>query len=153
MQDQAMSRIFVLGVLAAGLGLAACSSVPYALRLSERQAAFAAAAGAPVNSFRFYNSLWSWEPLGRDQLVVYTRPQQAFLLDAGGCLDLEYTNAIGLTSSFGEVSVGFDKLLTGRRDMPCTITRIRPIDVKRLKATREQQRKIETEPRSATSVQ
>ncbi|MFC5524478.1 DUF6491 family protein [Rhodanobacter ginsengisoli] len=148
-----MSRIFVLGLLAASLGLAACSSVPYSQRLAERQAAYAAAAGAPVHSFRFYHSLWSWEPLGRDQLVVYTRPQQAFLLDAGGCLDLDYTNAIGLTSNLGEVSVGFDKVLTGRRNLPCTITQIRPIDVKRLKATQAQQRKIETEPRSAAGAQ
>lgn len=143
-----MKTIRLLTGLAVGL-LAACSNVPYAQRLSDRQAAYEAAAGAPVRSFRFYNSLWSWEPLGRDQLVVYTRPQQAFLLDAGACFNLEYTNVIALTSNLGEVSVGFDKVLTGHRDLPCTITRIRPIDVKRLKAKQEEQRKINTAPRPA----
>jgi hypothetical protein len=146
-----MSRTSVLSILTAGLVLAACSSVPYAQRVAERQAAYVAAAGAPVHSFRFYGSLWSWEPLGRDQLVVYTRPQQAYLLDAGACFDLEYTNVIALTSRFGEVSVGFDKVLTGRRDLPCTITQIRPIDVKRLKAHQQEQRKIGTAPRAGDS--
>ena len=90
--------------------------------------------GPDQRSFRFYNDLWSWEPLGRDLLVVYTRPNQAWLLTVGGCTDLEFTNAIGLTSNMHEVSVGFDKVLTGRHDFPCTITRIRPVDVAHLKA-------------------
>ena len=44
--------------------LAACSSVPYAQRLQQRQAAYVAAAGAPVRSFRlvFGHSIYSWEP-------------------------------------------------------------------------------------------
>ena len=47
---------------------------------SQREAAYAAAAGAPVKSFRFFN-LYSWEPLGDSQLVVYTRPNEAWLLE------------------------------------------------------------------------
>jgi len=129
--------------------LAGCSSVPYTQRVSQRQAAYAAAAGAPVRSFRFFGSLWSWEPLGSSQLVVYARPNQAWLLDVGGCIGLDFTHAIGLTSNMHQVSVGFDKVITGRRDVPCTITQIRPIDVKKLKLAQEQQRKIEEAPRPA----
>jgi hypothetical protein len=130
----------------AGL-LAACSSVPYAQRQQQREAAYAAAAGAPVASFRFFN-LWSWEPLSDSALVVYTRPDQAWLLDLdGACQNLEFTQAIGLTSNTGEVSASFDKVLTGRRYMPCTIMRIRPVDVKQLRVTQEAQRKINAQPR------
>lgn len=146
-----MSRNCIISsVLAlAALALAGCSSVPYAQRVSQRQAAYAAVAGPPVHSFRFFGSLWSWEPLGSNQLVVYARPNQAWLLDVVGCTDLEFTNAIGLTSNMHQVSVGFDKVITGRRDFPCTITQIRPVDVKKLKLSQEQQRKIEVDPRPA----
>ena len=130
----------------AGL-LAACSSVPYAKREQQRQAAYAAAAGAPVSSFHFFN-LWSWEPLSDSELVVYTRPSQAWLLDVDGtCQNLEFTHAIGLTSNTGEVSARFDKVLTGRRYMPCTIMRIRPVDVKQLRLAQEAQRQINAAPR------
>ncbi len=130
----------------AGL-LAACSSVPYAQRQQQRQAAYVAAAGAPVTSFHFF-TLWSWEPLSDHELVVYTRPSQAWLLDLDGpCENLRFTHAIGLTSSIGEVSTRFDKVLTGRHYMPCMITQIRPVDVKQLRITQEAQRKISAEPR------
>ena len=136
----------------AGL-LAACSSVPYAQRQQRRQAAYLAAAGAPVRNFRFFSPMWSWEPLDDTQLVVYTRPNKAWLLDVdGGCQNLEFTSAIGLTSNLDEVSVNFDKVLTGHRDFPCTITRIRPVDVARLKIEQAKQRKVEAEPRGGAAA-
>ena len=142
-----MSKSALLIAAAMAAALAACSSVPYAQRQQQRQAAYAAAAGAPVTSFHFFN-LWSWEPLSDSELVVYTRPSQAWLLDLDGtCQNLEFTHAIGLTSSTGEVSARFDKVLTGRRYMPCTIMRIRPVNVKQLKVAQEAQRKINAEPR------
>lgn len=128
--------------------LGACSSVPYAQRLSERLAAYTAAAGAPVHNFRFF-SLYSWEPLSDTELAVYTRPNQAWLLDTGGCQNLQYVETIGLTSNLNQVSVGFDKVLTGRSYFPCTITQIRPVDVKRLKVEQQKLRQIRSEPRSA----
>ncbi|MGB3268730.1 MAG: DUF6491 family protein [Rhodanobacter sp.] len=127
--------------------LAACSSVPLAQREQQRQAAYASAAGAPVRSFHFF-TLWSWEPLGDRQVVVYTRPSQAWLLDLDGpCQDLPFTQAIGLTSSSGTVFNRFDKVLVGRSSMPCMITQIRPVDVKQLRVAQEAQRKIDAAPR------
>ncbi len=142
-----MIRILLATTLAAML--AACASAPYAQRTSERQAAYAAAAGAPVRNFRFF-SLYSWEPLSDSQLAVYTRPNEAWLLDLGGdCQDLAFVNSIGLTSSLNQVMVGFDRVLTGRGNFPCTISQIRPVDVKSLKAVQQQQRLIKSEPRGA----
>ena len=137
-----------LSIAAALIGvLAACSSVPYAQRQQQRQAAYAAAAGAPVKSFHFFN-MWSWEPLSDSELVVYTEPSRAWLLDLDGhCQNLEFTRAIGLTSSVGKMSTRFDKVLTGRSYVPCTIMQIRPIDVKRLRIEQEAQRKIDAQPR------
>jgi hypothetical protein len=127
--------------------LAACSSVPWAQRQQQRQAAYASAAGAPVRSFHFF-SLWSWEPLGDSQVVVYTRPSEAWLLDLDGtCQNLQFTQAIGLTSSSGTVFSRFDKVLTGRPYIPCMITQIRPVDLQQLRVAQETQRKIEAAPR------
>lgn len=137
------------GLLVAGL-LAGCSSVPYAQRQSQRQAQYAAAAGASVRNFRFFSPLYSWEALNDQQLVVYARPNQAWLLDVDGCPNLTFANAIGLTSSFNEVSVRFDRVLTGPGNFPCTITQIRPVDVSRLRAAQQAQRKIDERPRTAT---
>jgi hypothetical protein len=142
-----MSAKTVLIAAALAGVLAACSSVPYAQRVSQRQAAYAAAAGEPVRSFRFFE-LYSWEPLSDSQLAVYTRPNEAWLLSLSGpCQDLEFTNAIGLTSSLHEVSVNFDRVLTGGRNFPCFIAQIRPVDLTRLKAVEHEQRKIQAADR------
>lgn len=131
--------------------LAACSTVPRAEREAQRRADYVAAAGPKQDSFRFFNHLWSWEPLGNDLLVVYTRPNEAWLLTVSGCMNLEYTNAIGLTSNIHEVSVGLDKVYTDSGNFPCFIDAIRPVDVKQLKAAQEQRRTIEERPREAAS--
>lgn len=144
-----MSTIRLLLAIILLVGLGGCSSVPYAQRSSDRQAAYAAAAGAPVRSFRFF-ALYSWEPLSDRQVAIYTRPNEAWLLDlGGGCPEISFVNTIGLTSNINQVMVGFDKVLTGRNNFPCTISQIRPVDVKHLKAVQMQQRQIRSEPRGA----
>jgi hypothetical protein len=122
--------------------LAACSSMPSAQRMQQRQVAYAAATGAPVRSFRLEPgaSIDSWEPLSDTQLVVYTRPTRAFLLDTWPCSGLAFTNRVGFTSFAEEVSVGFDKILTTRGYLPCAIKQIRPVDLARLKLEKEAQR-------------
>lgn len=140
-----MRFLMVVGACALG----ACSSVPSAQHQAERLAAYAAAAGAPVSNFRFL-TLYSWEPLSDTALAVYTRPNEAWLLNVdGGCRDLTFTQSIGLTSNLNQVWVGFDKVLTGRGNFPCTITHIRPLDVRQLRATEQAQRQIKAQPRTA----
>jgi hypothetical protein len=149
MEFDAMSTIRILLATTLLALLCACASTPYAQRISERQAAYAAAAGTPVRNFRFF-TLYSWEPLSDSQLAIYTRPNEAWLLDlGGGCPDISFVNTIGLTSNLNQVMVGFDRVLTGRNNFPCTISQIRPVDVKSLKAAQLQQRQIRSEPRSA----
>ena len=127
--------------------IAACSSVPYAQRTQQRQNAYNAAAGAPIRSFRFLTRIWSWEPLSSTQLVVYTVPNTAYLLDVWDCPNLMWTQAIGLTSTFREVSVNFDKVLTGRSYVPCTITQIRPVNLAQLKVQQAAQREVDVQSR------
>jgi hypothetical protein len=139
-------RILLAG--AAVAIVAGCSSVPEAQRVTQRQAAYAAAVGAPVNHFRFFTPLWSWEDLGPDQVAVYTRPKEAWLLDVPGCTELPFANAIGLTSNLNQVSINFDKVITGRNNLSCTIRQIRPVDVGKLRAVQQEQRQITAEPRA-----
>lgn len=142
------SSLSLIGCALAVL-LAACSSVPYAQRLQQRQAAYEAAAGAPVRSFRlvFGHSLYSWEPLSDSQLVVYTVPNRAYLLDTWPCNNLTFTNFIGFTSFADEVQTGFDKILTGRGYVPCMIKQIRPVDLARFKLEQSPERHADSVPR------
>jgi hypothetical protein len=125
--------------------LGACASMPSAQQMQQRQAAYAAAAGAPVRSFRLVPGaeVDSWEPLGDTQLVVYTRPTQAFLLDTWPCSGLTVTSSVGFTSFGGEVSAGFDKILTMRGYLPCAIKQIRPLDLARFKLEKEARRHVD----------
>jgi hypothetical protein len=143
-------RYLLVGALLAA-GLSACSSVPVAQRDAQRQAAYDAAAGAPVDHFNFFD-LYSWEPLGVNQVAVYTRPNQAWLLSLDGpCHNLPFATFIGLTSSLHQVSINFDKVLTGRGELPCTITKIQPVDLTTLKDIQTEQRQIHAEERAAAA--
>jgi hypothetical protein len=147
-----MSTMRVLmGVLMAA-GLVACASVPYAQRLQQRQQAYNAAAGAPVQSFRLlFNGIYSWEPLSDTQLVVYTQPTKAYLLDVWACNNLTFTNGIGLTQFASQVQVGFDKVFTGRGYVPCRIKQIRPVDLAQFKMEKQTQRHVDSLPRENDS--
>ncbi|HEU4670415.1 MAG TPA: DUF6491 family protein [Dyella sp.] len=147
-----MKHLRILAWLALPMALGACASLSGRPSDQQRRADYEAAAGPAQNSFRFNNSLWSWEPLGTDRVVVYARPKQAWLLDVPGCVDLPFTNTIGLTSNLHQVSVGFDKVLTGRDDIPCMITRIRPVDVARLKQAEVERRSVQEKPRDTATV-
>jgi hypothetical protein len=128
--------------------LTACAVNPAAQqRHADRAADYRAAAGAPVGSFTYLSSLYSWEPLDDHSLVVYTRPKQAWLLSVVPCPDLQTTISIGITQHVGQVSTGIDSVLTGRGSYPCRIQQIRPIDVARLHAAQAERRKIDAVPR------
>jgi hypothetical protein len=142
-----MSTKRVVATVLITILLAACSSVPYAQREQQRQQAYTAAAGAPIRSFRFMSRIWSWEPLSDSQLVIYTVPNTAYLLDVWSCPNLPWTQAIGLTSTFREVQANFDKVLTGRPYVPCVITKIRPINLAQLKIEQQAQREVDLQPR------
>jgi hypothetical protein len=142
----------ILATIAVAAALASCARVgkDYTARMEARQQAYVTAAGAPVNSFHYF-SLWSWEPLSDNALAVYTRPNEAWLLDLDGkCRNLEFTNHIGLTSSASEVSAKFDRVITGPADAPCFIKQIRPVDLTKLDSPQQgKPREVEETPRPA----
>ena len=93
-------------------------------------------AGPPIDSFHFWN-LYSWEPVGPYQVVIWPTPWEAYFVSvAPPCFDLGWTQRIGVTSTAGTVS-HFESILVGHHER-CLISEIRAIDVKRLQAARKQ---------------
>jgi len=99
----------------------------------------------PVKSF-YMNNFDGWSPVSKDQLVVWSGINKAYLLKVTGyCPDLQYANAVGVTSTANTVDK-FEKVIVGRDR--CFISEIRPVDTQRMKEDRkllkEQQKSTES---------
>jgi len=91
--------------------------------------------GEPIRGFTSMRTD-SWTPVGRDQLIIWTGINDAWLIKiAGYCPDLQFSNSIRVTSSVSEITT-FDSVLVGRDR--CPIEEIRPIDIRRWKADRKE---------------
>ena len=131
-----MRHSILLFIVAALASLSACAT-DLAQRDADKLALYNAHAGAPVKKFRYFGSINGWTPLGDEAIAVWTRPNEAYLLDlTGPCPEIEFTPAISITNTFGQVSVPFDKVIVYSRsavNVPCHIARIRPLDIKAIK--------------------
>lgn len=95
-------------------------------------------AGEPVEDFHYW-SIHGWEALGPQQVLVWTRLDEAWLLDLKNpCSGLEFAKSIALSSTGNRVYRRFDAVLFEHQR--CSIDRIRPVDGKALKAERRQTR-------------
>lgn len=109
------------------LALTACAAFKNRESDAEQLARYQDYAGEPVDSFSVLGGIDSWQSLGRNRLLVRTGVNKAYLLTvAEPCIDLEFANAIDLTSTGSTVSRGFDSVRVGRER--CQITDIRPVD-------------------------
>ena len=112
----------------------ACAGQP-SMTPSERLELYRAHAGEPVSSFTFSGRLWGWRSLGDSALAVWPRGNQGYLVElAGRCPDMAFAHSIGLTSSIGRVSAGFDRVIVRRpagqapSRFGCPIRTIRPLN-------------------------
>jgi hypothetical protein len=126
----------VAAAVVAGL-LAGCATGPK-LNYTEY-------AGEPVKSF-YLGNFDGWNAVSRDQLVVWSGFNKAYLLKLTGyCPDLQFAHQIAITST-GNTVDRFEKVIVGRDR--CLINEIRPLDTKQMKADRkllrEQMKKGET---------
>ncbi|WP_293716679.1 MULTISPECIES: DUF6491 family protein [unclassified Stenotrophomonas] len=146
-----MKKMLVAAMLAATL--AGCATTGK-LSSDERLQLYRSHAGAPVNSFKYFGSLNGWTELGDSALAVWTRPNEAWLLNLGGpCMDLSYAPAITVTNMMGQVSARFDRVIVhGSGPMahvPCRIDSIQPLDVKALRASEKEMREAKIAERAA----
>ena len=143
-----------LAVCAAITLLAGCAS---GIPLKESQPAvrerYAAYAGEPIRQFNWLGDYYSWEPVAKDELVVFTTPSEAYLLKVWpSCPDLIFlTGPIGLTSTSHTVSAGLDSVRTER--MSCPIEEIRKVDYQRMQADLRREAQNKGSPGSGASPQ
>ena len=92
---------------------AAAGSTASAATAQERALArYGVYAGPAVKSFNWLSRFDSWEPLGKDHLLVYTRPNEAYLLKVSGPCDLRFAiNRVGITSANSTVYAGLDSIV------------------------------------------
>lgn len=86
-----------------------------------------------VPSFNSWGRISGWRPLGRDELVVWTRHDEAYILRVDPtCFELDTAIGIRLESRVGgTISSGFDWVRVGRDR--CRILKIFPVDYKLMK--------------------
>lgn len=92
--------------------------------------------GEPVRSFTAFR-LQSWQPVDKDQLILWTNINEAYLIKVVGfCPDLPFATSIGVDNrgSFNQITT-LDSIIV-RRDR-CQIQQINPIDIKQYKADRK----------------
>ena len=116
--------------------LAGCAGGPGPReRMAAQYERYRQYAGEPVASFPYF-TMQNWVLLGQYRLAVYTKINEAWLIEVRPpCSDLEFANAIALTSSVSRVSAKFDNVLVGRDR--CQIKEIRPVDVRAMKRDRK----------------
>jgi hypothetical protein len=119
--------------VAMALLAAACSGIPQRVSDAEQQQQYLQYAGAPIDQFTYLSHYDSWRSLSRTQLVVWTTMNDAYLLTVREpCINLQFTQRIGLTSTAGTVSSRLDSVLVDHDR--CQITEIRPVDYKKMRA-------------------
>lgn len=141
--------LFAVSAALTLFAMSACATDPK-MRDADRLALYRAHAGAPVPAFQYFGRLDGWTPLGDSALAVWTRPNQAYLLELQGrCPDLDFASAITVSNQAGRVYSRFDKVMVLSRSaipFPCHIGSIRPLDVKAIKQAQRDMRSAGTVP-------
>src|SRR5579862_4257427 len=61
-------------------------------KLAARYARYAEYAGPPIRQFTWLGQFYSWEALGKDKLVVFTTPSDAYLLKVWPNCDMRWVS-------------------------------------------------------------
>ncbi len=124
---------------------------------AKRLAFIEAHAGEDVPSFPMISPIRGWVPLSDSAVLVYTRPNEVWLVETSvPCPELRRANSLGLTSFAGSVTAGSDTVTprgagTNPGPMvPCRIGRIRPVDVEAARQSEAEMRQAAVEERPAT---
>ena len=124
-------------IILAGLFASACATTGGGLERSTGNKALARYEPyleEPVDRFTMFQHD-SWEPINRNQLVLWTTINQAYLLTVTGpCYDLPFAQTVRVTTTGNSVSKFDNVIVRGNR---CPIEQIQPIDVHRMKADRQ----------------
>lgn len=101
-------------------------------------------AGEPVDNITTMRGVDSWTPVSRNQLVIWTGINEAWLLTIwDNCPDLMFAQGVRITQTGRSIS-RFEKVMVGRDS--CPIREIRPVDVKQMRSDRKAAREAVPEP-------
>lgn len=126
-----MNRIALL--IAATVLAAGCATEVPRMKNETSYERYQPYIGSPIDHFTAFR-FDGWEAVGRNQVVVWTSINVAYLLTVWDtCHDLNFAQNIGLTSSGHTVSK-FENLHVGADT--CPIQEIRPVDIRSYKKDR-----------------
>jgi hypothetical protein len=129
----AVMLVELLGACAGGNSDRPASSPPPPSAQQRALEQYLGYAGPPIPYFVWLGHLYSWEPLGKDRLVVFTTTNEAYLLKVWPPCDFRFGGiGVGLTSRTNTVYARNDSVITGR--MRCPIDEIRKIDYPRMRS-------------------
>jgi hypothetical protein len=122
------------GVASALALLAACEGgIPLRASQQEERDRFMAYSGEPIDEFTWLGRYDSWQPVGRNEVVVFTGVSDAYLIKVGApCDNLQFAKRIGLSSIAGAVHARFDSVIVAQ--WRCPIDEIRRVDYRRMRA-------------------
>jgi hypothetical protein len=114
--------------------LAACSStVPRHESDAQERARYASYAGEPQENFTWLGRYYSWDALGDNHLVLFTTPNDAYLITVQPpCTDLPFAQGIGLSSTGNTVHARLDSVIV--KGWRCPINEIRKVDYTKMRA-------------------
>lgn len=137
-------------LLVAAALLASCSGIPLEQREAAERNRFEAYAGKPVDHFTWFTRYEGWEPISRNQLVVWTDINRAYLVTVfPPCTDLMFARRIGLTSTADTVYAHFDAVRA--EGWRCVIDTIQPVDYRRMQQDLREQRRAAKQARAKAS--
>ncbi|MDE2447968.1 MAG: hypothetical protein KGO22_03295 [Gammaproteobacteria bacterium] len=137
-------------LLVAAALLASCSGIPLEQREAAERNRFEAYAGKPVDHFTWFTRYEGWEPISRNQLVVWTDINRAYLVTVfPPCTDLMFARRIGLTSTADTVYAHFDAVRA--EGWRCVIDTIQPVDYRRMQQDLREQRQAAKQARAKAS--
>lgn len=117
---------------AACLALAACATAPGRPAPAN---AYVTHAGEVTKEFRF-TSLYNWSRIDDDRVVVWARPDRAYLLTLrNSCFELTLANTIAVDGFGGRVRAGADSVIAN--GIRCRIDTIQPIDLVAMRDARK----------------
>ena len=132
---------------------AACAGgIPLHPGQQQARDRYAAYAGPPIPSFTWLGRYDGWEALGKDELVIFTTPNDAYMLKIWPPCDMRFViNSIGLSATGPTVTAHLDSVITNSPSTGrwrCPIDEIRRVDYLRMKADLRAQAQPPAQPQA-----
>ncbi len=126
-------RRVIIAVATMAVVATGCASSVARMKDATAELQYRDYAGDPIERFTAFD-IDSWTPVARNQLVVWTGINDAYLLTVwDNCRDLQFADRIAVSRTGNTVSRFESVRINGDR---CPISDIRAVDMKRMKTDR-----------------